>query len=118
VDDAKAVRSVESYDLPLLFRIGVAYDIDYGSNNRFTFTVEARDPADNEQQASLGGELAFNEQFFVRAGWKINYAEEGVALGGGLHLPLWEQTEMRVDYAWGDFGRLASVHRFSIGFRF
>jgi opacity protein-like surface antigen len=117
-DQAQAVREVEPYDLPLTFRLGVAYDLNYAENGRLTLTAEARDPADNEQQASIGTEMAFNEQFFLRAGWKFNYVEEGLTLGGGLSLALWENTDFDFNYAWADFGRLESVHRFSLGFEF
>ncbi len=117
-DQAKGVYAVEDYNLPLMFRIGVAYDIHYGENARLTLAAETRDPSDNEQQASIGSELAFNEHFFARAGWKFNYAEEGLTLGAGINLAVWENTDFAFNYAWADFGRLESAHRFSLGFRF
>lgn len=117
-DHDKGVRAVEEYDLPLLFRIGAAYDVHYGSNGRLTLAAEACDPADNDQRASLGSELAFDEHFFLRAGWKFNYAEEGLSLGAGMNLAVWENTDFAFNYAWADFGRLSSVHRFSLGFTF
>jgi opacity protein-like surface antigen len=117
-DPAKAVRAVDGYDLPLMFRIGVAYDIQYGEFTRVTLAAEARDPADNDQQGSLGTEVAFSEQFFLRGGWKFNYAEESWTVGGGMNLPVWDNTDLTLNYAWADFGRLENVHRFSFGFRF
>lgn len=117
-DEAKGVRSVESYDMPLVFRIGAAYDWQYGQNTRVTFALEARDPADNNQQASLGTEVAFAEMFFLRGGWKFNYEEEGGTIGGGCDLKVWEGTNLAINYAFADFGRLETVHRFSLGLRF
>ena len=117
-DPAKGVLSVESYELPLVFRIGAAYDINYSTNTRVTFSVEARDPSDNVQQGSFGTEIAFYEMFFLRGGWKLNYEEEGLTLGGGCDLKVWEGTNLAVNYAYADFGRLESVHRFSVGLRF
>lgn len=117
-DDAKGVLDVDSYDLPLIFRIGAAYDIYPGEATRMTFAVEARDPSDNQQQASLGTEVAFSEMFFLRGGYKFNYDEETVALGGGVKLPVWDRSHLAVNYAWSDFGRLEDVHRFSFGLTF
>jgi hypothetical protein len=117
-DATKATYSVESYDLPLMFRIGVAYDFEYGNSNRLTLMAEARDPADNEQQGSLGTEFALAETFFLRGGWKLNYAEESWSVGGGLNLAIWQNTDLTLNYALADFGRLTEVHRFSFGFRF
>jgi hypothetical protein len=117
-DDSKGVLDVDSYDLPLMFRIGAAYDVFPGEATRMTFSVEARDPSDNQQQASLGSEFAFNEMFFLRGGYKFNYDEENVALGGGVRLPVWDRSHLNVNYAWSDFGRLEDVHRFSFGLTF
>ena len=117
-DDAKGVLSVNSYDLPLIFRIGAAYDIQYSQNTRMTFTAEARDPSDNEQQGSIGAELAFQEMFFLRGGWKLNYEEQSATVGAGIDLKVWNGTDLSVNYAYADFGRLNSVHRFSLGLRF
>lgn len=116
--DAKGVLDVDSYDLPLIFRIGAAYDLQYSPNTRVTFAVEARDPSDNRQQGSVGTEVAFHEMFFLRGGWKVNYEEEGLTFGGGCDLKVWETTNLTVNYAFADFGRLESVHRFSLGLRF
>jgi hypothetical protein len=117
-DKTKGVLSVDPYELPLMFRIGAAYDLQYARNTRLTFTVEARDPSDNFQQGSIGTEVAFSETFFLRGGYKLNYEEESATLGGGLNLKVWQGTDLNVNYAWADFGRLSSVHRFSLGFRF
>ncbi len=117
-DDAKGVLSVDSYDLPLVFRIGAAYDVNYSADTRITFSVEARDPSDSKQQGSVGTEVAFYEMFFLRGGWKLNYEEEGATVGAGCDLKVWEHTNLALNYAYADFGRLESVHRFSFGLRF
>ncbi len=117
-DDAKGVLNVDSYDLPLVFRIGAAYDLQYSPSTRMTLSVEARDPSDSEQQGSFGAELAFQETFFLRGGWKLNYEEQSATVGAGLNLKVWSGTDMSMNYAFADFGRLSSVHRFSLGLRF
>ena len=117
-DNAKGVLDVDSYDLPLVFRIGAAYDIQYTPTTRLTFRVEARDPSDNDQQPSFGSEVAFQETFFLRGGWQLNQEEQSASVGAGLALKVWNATDLSMNYAFADFGRLNSVHRFSLGLRF
>jgi hypothetical protein len=117
-DNSKGVVDVQPYDLPLMFRIGAAYDTYPSEATRMSFAVEARDPADNQQQASFGTELAYNEMFFLRGGYKFNYEEETVSLGAGINLPVWDRSQLSINYAWADFGRLQNVHRFSFGLCF
>ncbi len=117
-DNTKGVLDVDSYDLPLVFRIGAAYDIQYSPSTRLTLSVEARDPSDNDQQGSFGAEAAFQETFFLRGGWQLNQEEQSVSVGAGVALKVWNATDLSMNYAFADFGRLNSVHRFSLGLRF
>jgi hypothetical protein len=110
--------STNPYSLPLAFRVGVAYDFDFGPKSALTMAAELNDPNDGEQRGSLGAEFGYMEHFFLRGGYKINYEEQGLALGGGLIAPVGEDTRLTIDYAWQDFGRLESTQRFSIGFTF
>lgn len=116
--ESQSVLAVDGYDLPLTFRLGAAYDFIDNEHHRLTAALEAKHPNDNDQQASLGSEYAYDGKYFLRAGYKFNYDEQGLTLGGGLQAPLGRQTMLVIDYAWSDFGRLESVHRFSLGFNF
>jgi hypothetical protein len=106
------------YELPMTFRLGAAYDIDMRPSSILTLSGELKHPNDNNQQVALGAEFGFNDHFFLRAGHKFNYDEEGLTLGGGLNTPISNGTRVIIDYAWQDFGRLQSTHRFSVGFTF
>jgi len=117
-DNVKAKLAVEPYDLPLTFRFGVAYDLVDSPESKFTVTMEAKHPNDNLQQASFGGEYLWKKTFSLRAGYKINYEEEGLTLGGGMKVKTGKNTRLDISYAWADFSRLSSVHRFSLGFEF
>lgn len=112
-DDYSARLKVNSYDLPLTFRVGLAYDLEFDNDLIMTWSVEAKHPNDNVQQGSLGTEVNWKNNYFLRAGYKFNYDEEGLALGGGLKTNVTGNTDLILDYAWVDFGRLESVHRFS-----
>jgi len=108
----------DPYDLPLLFRIGLAYDFMFSEESRLMFSMEVRHPNDNLQQGGLGAEFAWKDRYFLRGGYKINYEEEGLGLGGGFITGLTESTDLELDYAWSDFGRFSSVHRFSASLKF
>jgi hypothetical protein len=82
------------------------------------FAVEAKHPNDNLQQGSFGTEFDWQGKYFLRAGYKFNYEEEGLGLGGGFKTNITEGTELSIDYAWVSFGRFESVHRFSAGLAF
>lgn len=112
-DPVNSRLKVDPYDLPLVFRVGMAYDWDFGENSKLILAVEAKHPNDNTQQGSIGAEYNAFGRYFLRAGYKINYEEEGLGLGGGFRANITSGTELSLDYAWVDFGRLESVHRFS-----
>jgi hypothetical protein len=109
---------VNPYDLPLTFRIGMAYDWDFTDEARVVFSVEAKHPNDNLQQGSFGAEFDWKGNYFLRAGYKVNYEEEGLGLGGGFRTDITEGTNLSMEYAWVGFGRLDSVHRYSAGIAF
>lgn len=104
---------VDPYDLPLTFRVGMAYDWEFSDGSKLLLSVEAKHPNDNLQQGSIGAEYSWQDKYFLRGGYKLNYEEEGLGLGGGIRASITENTDLYLDYAWVDFGRFESVHRFS-----
>lgn len=110
--------NLNPYNLPMMFRMGMAYDINFGLKSSVTFAADLRNPNDNVQQGSVGAEFGYNQLFFVRGGYKINSNEEKLALGAGFCTSVTRDTKLSIDYAWQDFGRLNSTQRFSVGFSF
>ena len=117
-DGTDASYITTQYDLPMVFRFGLAYDLETGPNSVLTLSSELKHPNDNLQQGALGAEWGFRNQYFLRGGYKINYEEEGLTFGGGLQTAMGSETRLVIDYAWQDFGRLDNTHRFSVGFTF
>ncbi len=106
------------YDLPTMFRVGLAYDIEFGPNSMVTVSGEMKHPNDNEQQGAFGAEFGYADKFFLRGGYRVGYSEETLSFGGGLRTSVSSTTRLVIDYAWQDFGRLESTQRFSVGFTF
>jgi opacity protein-like surface antigen len=112
---------LDEYDLPLLFRVGVAADVIKTGDSRLTTAVDAIHPNDNTESVNTGLEYAWNEMLFLRAGMKSLFerdTEQGLTLGAGLNYRVVENVKLKIDYAYQDFGRLKNVHYISLGVRF
>jgi hypothetical protein len=51
--------------------------------------------------------------FFLRGGYKFNVDEQNYTFGAGLKVPI-SIAVFTFDYAYSNFSRLGSAHRFSI----
>ncbi len=112
---------LDPYDLPLLFRVGVAADVIKADESRLTAAVDAVHPNDNTEYLNTGVEYAWNEIVFLRGGWKSLFerdTEQGFTAGIGLHYRIVGELKVKVDYAYQDWGRLTSVHYLSVGVKF
>ncbi len=111
----------DKWDLPLLFRFGVAMEILNHEMNQLTVAVEARHPNDNTENVSFGMEYGFRHRFFLRGGYQALYEDEtekGLTLGTGFVYYLSATIPLQIDYAYADWGRLNNVHRFSLEMHF
>lgn len=112
---------LDQFDLPLMFRVGVAADLIKQSEHRFTTAIDAVHPNDNAESVNTGLEYSWNEIIFARAGMKALFeegTEQGLTLGFGLNYRLIESVRVLLDYAYSDFGRLSNVHYLSVGLSF
>ncbi len=107
----------DKWDLPLLFRFGVAMEILNREMNQLTTAIEARHPNDNTENVSFGMEYGFRHRFFLRGGYQALYEDEtekGLTLGAGFVYYLSAAMPLHLDYAYADWGRLTNVHRFAL----
>ncbi|MCP4686205.1 MAG: PorV/PorQ family protein [bacterium] len=108
----------DDYPLPINFRFGGTINVVDGLDHVVTLAAEGSHPADNLEKYNTGLEYTFKEKFILRAGSRFNYDADGITAGGGLRLPFGDEGEMRVDYAYQDFGILTEVHRFTLALAF
>ena len=111
----------EKFQLPLIFRVGVAMDVLSTEKNRVTLALDAIVPNDNDQYLNVGGEYTFNELISLRGGYKtllLEESQESITLGVGLHSKLFGSSRFRLDYAYGDFGLLNNIQEFSASIYF
>lgn len=112
---------LDEYDLPLVFRVGLAADVIKSEESRLTAALDAVHPNDNTEYLNTGLEYGWNETVFLRGGWKSLFerdTEQGFTIGLGLQYRIAGMIGLKVDYAYQDWGRLTSVQYLSLGVRF
>lgn len=116
-----SVLKTDSWTLPLLFRVGICMDVLKFSNSTFTAAVDALYPNDNSQSVNLGIEYNWNNNVFLRTGYKSLFrddANQGFSYGIGLKYNLYSSSDLFIDFSSEQFGVFKDVQRFSLGFTF
>lgn len=112
----------DKWDMPLLFRVGMSVDVLKGLyDSNLTLAVDALHPNDDVESVNVGAEYVFHDMVALRAGYKSLFAkdsEEGLTFGGGVNYRMFGASSLVLDYAWGDFGVLKEIQKFSIGLTF
>lgn len=112
----------QAFQLPLTFTIGAAMNlmdlVDSGSKNSLLLAIDALHPRDYTERLHLGLEYAFNNMFFFRGGYKVNYDEESFSVGIGFQQKLMLGSSIKIDYSFSDAGVFDSVNRISFGITF
>jgi hypothetical protein len=111
----------DKWNLPLMFRFGLAMEILKNNMNQLTASLEARHPNDNTENLSFGLEYGFRKRFFLRGGYQALYedqSEKGFTFGAGFVYYFSSSIPLFLDYAYADWGRLTSVNRFSFEIHF
>lgn len=103
----------QSFSPPTIFRIGFAFEPFEDELNQITMSIQLNHPNDNSENFAIGAEYSYNKMFFARGGYKFNVDEQNYSFGAGVKLPLNIAT-VSVDYAFSNFTRLGSSHRFSL----
>ena len=107
----------DTFKMPTIFRLGAAAELvgDPNTPTRLTLSVDALHPSDYTERLNVGTEYWIQNILALRAGYKFNYDEEGLTIGGGLKLHT-SSFGLLIDYAYLDYGRLNMVQMVSVGF--
>jgi len=114
----------QSWELPLIFRIGIALHPIVTTNSRLTMEVNALHPNNNSESVNFGGQYRYTlpsfGSFYLRAGYKglfMPESEFGMSYGFGV---LWRvgSLGMKLNYAFRDIGILGNVNSYSFSLMF
>jgi hypothetical protein len=110
----------ESFDLPLTFRIGLAYETPVYEDFRAIVAVDATHPNDNTEYVNSGLEVNWSDVVFARVGYKsafLRNSEEGLTWGLGVHYGIPNVATIKLDYGFADYGRLKNIQYFTLGLK-
>jgi len=116
--ETDAELSTEEFDLPLMLRVGFAWDAYKTEQFRATLAVDGTSPTDNFQSVSVGGELGLlNEQLFIRGGVPYIGLEdktEEFNLGLGVKYGLSQDLKVGFGYTFHKYDILNNVNKVSL----
>lgn len=116
-----AYLQTDEWDLPLNFRVGVAYEPIKIDQHKVSVALDALHLSDNYESVNIGGEYTFNDLFSIRGGYKSMFlqdSEESFSIGAGIKQYLLGNVAIQFDYAYQDFGRLNNIQKFSLSINF
>jgi hypothetical protein len=123
-ENTPAKLETEEWPLPISFRFGVAMDIiGYGEgiilreSQRLTVVADGYNVNDAPETVSLGLEYSWNENFFLRGGYRINHDLESISGGLGFQFPV-QRTMIKADYSISDMADLGVIQRIGLGIGF
>lgn len=116
-----AYLQTDAWELPLNFRVGVAYEPIKVDQHKVVVALDALHLSDNYESVNLGGEYTFDDFFSIRGGYKsllLKDSEESFSFGAGIKQYLLGNVAVQFDYAYQDFGRLNNIQKFSLSITF
>ncbi len=121
VEIVNAEYLMNKHPLPLMFKVGLAWDALTTLDHRVVILTDATHPNDNSEYVNAGMEYSFRDLLALRIGYKNAFetdGEQGLTFGGGLNLRIDRSVRIRIDYAYADFGRLEQAHWYSFSLSF
>ncbi len=120
VDQVASEFRMDSFELPLSFRFGLAWKAIETENMQILALVDANQPNDNSESVNSGIEIALKNMIFLRGGYKalfLDDSEQGATFGAGLKYDV-VGTNLNIDFGWADYGRLDNVKFVSFAIRY
>jgi hypothetical protein len=118
-DHVARTRS-SSFELPSYVQRGMAYKAMEQNNSVVNLTGAFQSNNFSEDEFRAGGEYAYNDAFFVRAGYTESNQSQylyGFSAGAGVQFELGD-TQLQVDYAWGESEFFDNNQTFSLTVNF
>ncbi len=121
VEIVNAQYLTDQHPLPLIFKVGLAWDAVKFDDHTVVLLTDASHPNDNSEYVNVGMEYSFRNLLSLRTGMKNlleTDGEQGLTFGAGLNIRLDRSLRIRFDYAYADFGRLEETHWLTLDLSF
>jgi len=116
---------LQSWELPLIFRVGASINPISTARQRLTISVDALHPNNNSESINLGSEYMINipgrGKLFLRGGYHGLYMDKsvfGLTLGGGFVINFMNNKAFKIDYTYKDIGLLGKNSIYSLSLLF
>jgi len=123
--DVEGQYRLQSWELPLIFRIGVSMIPLKADHHQLRIAVDALHPNNNSESINLGGEyqliLPGTAKFLLMTGYHglfMDNSEYGWTFGGGIHWALMNNKELKLHYAYKTMDILGNYSMFTFGVTF
>lgn len=123
--DVSGKFELQSWELPLIFRIGASINPFEFGPHRFTLAVDALHPNNNMESINIGGQyklyIPTTGDFYLRAGYKALFLEDseyGVTFGAGVTIRMLSNYALKLDFAYREIGILGNTNNFTVGVLF
>ena len=116
-----AELSMNSWPLPLNFRLGLAYELFKNELHRAYVMADAQHPNNNYESVNVGAEYVFKSRLALRGGYRslfLQDTEESLTFGAGIYYPIVGNVMFKFDFAYVDFGMLENVYKYTVGIDF
>jgi hypothetical protein len=123
--DVEGQFKLQSWDLPIIYRLGLSYIPFKTESQMVTLAVDALHPNNNSESVNTGAQYQISSPgfgtIFLRGGWHglfMDNSPYGLTLGVGFHFNLLKNTGIKIDYAYQDTKYFEKYSSYSIGIVF
>lgn len=123
--DVEGSFELQSWDLPIIFRLGASFNPIVTASQKLTFAVDALHPNNYSESINTGAEYQYAAKgfgrLFLRGGWNGLFMDKspyGLTLGGGVHFTILNNVVIKVDYAFQDTKYFDNYSSYTIGIVF
>lgn len=104
------------FELPLIFRFGLAYKKSLSNNLNILIAADALHPNDNSESINIGSEISFKDFLFARSGIAHLYQQDSVSklsIGVGIKVKI-SNSHYLIDYTYLDMGPLGNPKKVTL----
>jgi hypothetical protein len=123
--DVKVKFETDSWELPLIFRIGISMTPISAGKHELVIAADALHVNNNNETINLGAQYMFSTpglgRFFLRGGYRsmfLQKSEFGPTFGAGISREYLNNKTIQIDFAYRDVGVLGVAPMFSVALGF